>query len=883
MRDSLFSWLEKSRRSNTPFIVALIILALYVPFKTVGAVAPTVFEITNANKRGPVYGGTGGTNLLRIAQRYIPPENQVVCSVSHAVRQDVGRGGGIVFKVVQGGGNPDVGTVVARVEVLTIPASFAGSEVAFVLPECVTLSSGLVYWFMFEPRVYQTFGGSHSFYAVENQHAHTSYWQYEGFAAVGGAAWREYTGREWSLRLFGPEPPLRKVPVVIVPGILGSKLNRVSDGEEVWPNGPKMSTPFLKDTYLNELILDIFGEATTISKMVAPTILDSAFGKNVYGGLLQTFVDAGYASGTELFIAPYDWRLSVASSSERLAEVVARARAESPNGKVSIVAHSMGGVVTKQFLQSTTTDFIDKLVLAGVPQLGSPKAFKALTYGDNFGFALGPIDVFNVERSKIISQNMPGVYELLPSRAYVDGGRSYLYDATREEKKLLDFEGARDFMLRDPDDSRNAHLFDKADAIHSALDHAGFGIATSSLYTVVGCQNPATIGVMRVYPDDEFDIASIDGDGTVPLASATYGTLGTTYYVLHGKTRIDHMGLVGDTRTLTLIRDIISGVTSTPADGITTDVERCQVSPSVAANETTLAFSTHSPVLLHIYDDQGRHVGPTPEGNIELGIPGSSYEIIKDNSFAWVPGGGIYRVSIDATNAGAFTVKIKEMQGPTVARQTAFIEVPLESDATTASLHVSSDGQVSNLLLDENGDGIEESSFAPNAVLTGAQAEDRDPPLITFENIEEGTEFIHSALFSPRVSVIDGLSGVATSSAELDGRLITEGAVFDLFDFSFGNHVLVVTAQDNVGNAATAMRTIKVVATKESFKSDVQRMRGLEWIHESLVSGILEEIDQLTAEGVSEFLLRIEDYRQRCYLNERAYEMIKNNLSKIYE
>src|SRR3989344_2594613 len=49
-----------------------------------------------------------------------------------------------------------------------------------------------------------------------------------------------------------------RTPVVIVPGIVGSRLNRVSDNEEVWP---RSSTMFLSgsDDYLNDLKLDEAG------------------------------------------------------------------------------------------------------------------------------------------------------------------------------------------------------------------------------------------------------------------------------------------------------------------------------------------------------------------------------------------------------------------------------------------------------------------------------------------------------------------------------------------------------------------------------------------------------------------------------------------------
>ena len=56
-------------------------------------------------------------------------------------------------------------------------------------------------------------------------------------------------------------PVPKKEPVIIVPGILGSRLNRVSDGKEIWLDTPEMFSPVsIKDDYLNDIKLDNEGK-----------------------------------------------------------------------------------------------------------------------------------------------------------------------------------------------------------------------------------------------------------------------------------------------------------------------------------------------------------------------------------------------------------------------------------------------------------------------------------------------------------------------------------------------------------------------------------------------------------------------------------------------
>jgi len=67
-----------------------------------------------------------------------------------------------------------------------------------------------------------------------------------------------------------------RTPIIIIPGVMGSRLNRASDGVEVWPrvnsiNGMVIS---LSDDYLNELKLLSSGSQVFGREMNASSIID---------------------------------------------------------------------------------------------------------------------------------------------------------------------------------------------------------------------------------------------------------------------------------------------------------------------------------------------------------------------------------------------------------------------------------------------------------------------------------------------------------------------------------------------------------------------------------------------------------------------------------
>jgi hypothetical protein len=383
-----------------------------------------------------------------------------------------------------------------------------------------------------------------------------------------------------SIAITQPSSPPRE-PIVIIPGIMGTALDRVADNREIWPDvGLMISSP--ADDYLDALTFTAAG-AQTIA--IAPGgILRSAAGISFYGNLIAAFEKLGYSEQTNLVLAPYDWRQSVASSAAAIAPVIARAMHASPNGKIIIIAHSMGGLVLKAYLamgggtNSTAAPAaaaIDKIIMVAVPQFGAPEAFKILNYGDDLGLGFLGIGL-NHNEVKRISQNMPAAYELLPSRTYFQNAGAYIRDAglainnaaanattlTYDQTLLRMATGGHGLG------ALNLRLLRAADTLHQKLDapQSSAQPDPTKTWSVVGCR-ASTIGGFSLYANGiVVETQHVSGDGTVPLASALIASAaGHSYFVRSDKTGINHIGLISDSRTVSLITKIALGTIPTAA------------------------------------------------------------------------------------------------------------------------------------------------------------------------------------------------------------------------------------------------------------------------------------------------------------------------------
>jgi pimeloyl-ACP methyl ester carboxylesterase len=517
--------------------------------------------------------------------------------------------------------------------------------------------------------------------------------------------------------VFANTPEEAKNSVLIIPGIMGSTIFKQS--ELLWPDVSRMLiTP--NDKFMDSLMFSSNGQPVDNSLRVG-AVINEATGLDYTKSLLIDLEKLGYSLGKDAVLLPYDWRQDIRDIA--LGQLMNKIDELAPAGgskKLDIVAHSQGGLIIK-YLLFTHPEYksrIGKLIILGTPNLGAPKAAKALLYGDSMGVAFAGLGL-DPEELRRIGANMPSVYGLLPSPEYFQHYDGYLGQASRAhiwEPWQTSLFGQQQTTEALRNAGLNGNLLNSASTLHTAqFDNYDLSGGDMKLYNLVGCQE-ATITQVLQRPGGKYRLAYGPGDGTVPIKSANnlYGQT-KTYYALTG----DHGRMLTQEGTRQQILALLSGKEAVEVgQSLTTDQNQCAFEGQVV--------SVHSPVDIHVYDELGRHTGLTSEGSLELGIPGSQYDTVGEEKFVWLPKNGYFEVELEATGQGSFSLLQEEVAGDGVAGMSVFSDVQIDL-GSKARLSIE-DGQGTDLEVDREGDGTYERTLQP-VLLTGAQSEDFTAPI----------------------------------------------------------------------------------------------------------------------------------------------------------
>lgn len=101
--------------------------------------------------------------------------------------------------------------------------------------------------------------------------------------------------------------------------------------------------------------------------------------RTAYQALIDRLELAGYKRGENLFIAHYDWRqTNTESATEYLVPTIEEAKAVTGSENVDVIAHSMGGLVTRAYVQGENYENdIDQFIMLGTPNEGATDAYLA--------------------------------------------------------------------------------------------------------------------------------------------------------------------------------------------------------------------------------------------------------------------------------------------------------------------------------------------------------------------------------------------------------------------------------------------------------------------------------------------------------------------------
>ncbi len=232
------------------------------------------------------------------------------------------------------------------------------------------------------------------------------------------------------------------------------------------------------------------------------------------------------ASGFDVACVDYDWRLGIDVLGKQLAQ---RIEAE-PHGSVHLVAHSMGGLVSRAALSLPARRKVQQFVLLGSPNEGSFAGVQAVrgTYPVVRKLARLDASTSAEQLAEEVFNSFPSLYHLLPTPAHTPP--LDLFDAGQWPSQ-----GPRpgEELLRAAREGR-----------------AGLAKATERCSVVVGTGQPTVTGIELI--DDDF-VYSVrpHGDGTVPVVSARLEGA-HTYYVACA-----HSELTRDPLVASAVADIL--------------------------------------------------------------------------------------------------------------------------------------------------------------------------------------------------------------------------------------------------------------------------------------------------------------------------------------
>jgi pimeloyl-ACP methyl ester carboxylesterase len=298
--------------------------------------------------------------------------------------------------------------------------------------------------------------------------------------------------------------------VIVVPGIMGSQL------------GFNRTPPLPNDVLWVDPIDISIGRLAFLRLPSGPRIVSLGVVLYSYLRLKLQLRAAGFA----VAFHDYDWRLGIDDLGKAFAE---RLRNE-PARRLAIVAHSMGGLVSRAAAVLPGAERVERVVLLGTPNYGSFAPIQALrgTYAVVRKIARLAHNTSAETLAGEVFNTFPSLYHMLPAATCSDS---------------LDLFDANAWPSSGP--QPNVTLLKHARTIHSALAQPD-----SRFACIVGVGRE-TVTAARRRGDDFVYTVTRHGDGTVPIVSAALPGTATHY------APVEHSNLARDPEIAAAVVDLL--------------------------------------------------------------------------------------------------------------------------------------------------------------------------------------------------------------------------------------------------------------------------------------------------------------------------------------
>src|SRR3989344_5322604 len=494
--------------------------------------------------------------------------------------------------------------------------------------------------------------------------------------------------------------------------------------------------------------------------------------------------------------------------------------------KVNIVAHSMGGLVARNYISATpSASKVNKLIEMGVPHLGTVLGLKAILYGEaiSYNFYSLKIPIIASSEVKDISFNSAGMHTLIPSNFYFN-----LYNDSKQQKPQPFFDD-RDIdknniignlnYLQQKDLIKNLKsnmtAYDIAEQYHTNLDSLLVQTNGVKLYEIVG-SGPKTLGQIRETWWIEWpfkliprrDEIFITGDGTVPLYSASLksDTLdysgGAPIYYVNQK----HEDLPSSNGTaMQTVKALLAD------DTLPTEVK----SEKIVSDGKQISIEDAE---IDLYDSSNNHTGLDANGNIEINIPDTIYDSIESSKHVYIgKSAGKVKVKIKPTHKASSTKKrtitLRHYTQDKISKTNLYVDLPLP-DTTTTDFDLDPAIDTPPTIIAQG------TSYSPPSEVVGDNSTDQIPPITTYTlNGSTNTINYSDSVIVNLTSTDDSGSGVLKTEYTLDNGQTVQTYNAPLTITTPGTYTLQFSSTDKVNNQETPISITFIIKSSTASTS----------------------------------------------------------------
>lgn len=384
-------------------------------------------------------------------------------------------------------------------------------------------------------------------------------------------------------------------PVILVPGLLGSRLqgrtsaekkfrvnvfcSKNTDWKDMWLSLRQL-LPLAVDCWLDSVRLE-YNPQTGYTKQpqgVEVRVPDFGSVKSVnhldlrqpqateyFAKIIKRYEQLGYQAKVNLFAAPYDFRLApqeLTGYFTDLKRLIERASELSGKKKATLVCHSMGCTHLLVFLRLQSAAWrqkhVRKLIALSSPWAGSMKALKALVVGDQLDLPL----VSEVKMRKL-ARTYPSIAFLLP-QAEIFEQASSLHDANdgpvmvqtpERVYRPIDLPD----LLRDLNLTHQLDWFKETSSLIKPLEPLP-DLRVDCIHSLNTLTPESLIFKnQQDFPDGQYELVKGNGDGTVNIESLMVCAQWASQLPDKVKHKIitntNHVGILSHKMTLTHITE----------------------------------------------------------------------------------------------------------------------------------------------------------------------------------------------------------------------------------------------------------------------------------------------------------------------------------------